>query len=130
MRRRAVVLVALDEDRVVLEDEETRCAIAREVVVDAADVARVVNAQVRLGARALELPHAVSRGDDAMRVDLVPAADQPHEAARLGHDQRTADRIALRFAQRLLVRRCKQCSGIQQRRADDDVDGARNPKQS
>src|SRR5207302_5290477 len=98
----AVVLVALDEDRVALEDQEPGIAVRGE---EAVDVAALV-ADLRFLRRALERARR-ARLDRVRRDDLVVVAEVADVAAlvELADPRRLADRIAVGFAEEILVGR-------------------------
>lgn len=111
---RAVVLIALREDGVVLQDQQPCGAGAGQVVVQPR-LPRLVRVLGRgLGRRALQKSYARASGHLAGRKDFVEVADQAHQAARLRPDQGRADRIALSLAERLLVGRGERRRGEEQ----------------
>src|SRR5688572_27858487 len=100
---RAVVLVALGEDRVAAHDREARGAVAREVVVEARAFALESKRDVGLALEAPELQRALPLANLARRIHLVTAAELADQAACLDARPGPADRVALGLAERKLV---------------------------
>src|ERR1043165_2814851 len=103
--RRAVILVALDEDFFALQDEQAHGAIAaKETVHVVAPPVRGRIANRRLGRRARKLMHGAAARDPVRRISLVEVAEQADQAL-LGPEVgivEPADRIALGFYQTLI----------------------------
>src|SRR5215510_3638410 len=113
MFRRTVVLVALGENGVALQDQKPCGAVARQVVIQTATLRLIGVTDRRLRFGALQRPCFGAVGHLARWKDFVVAAHRADEAARLPLRRRGTDRIPLGLAERFFVgrgyrSRCKE----------------------
>jgi hypothetical protein len=117
--RRTVVLVALGENGVALQDQQPCGAVARQVVVQPATLGLVGVTDRRLGFGALQRPCLRAVGHLARWKDFVVVAHRADEAARLPLRRRGTDRITLGLAERLFVGRGDHSRGNEKAREKD-----------
>ena len=109
------VLIALDQDRIVAREEESRHRMARQVIVDREALALVVVMNGRLDRRTSEPRRHRRVADEPPGEDLVHMAVRAHEEGRRQECSTGADRITVARSIFLGVR----TAGVEPRRRYD-----------
>src|SRR5437667_1484387 len=109
--RGSIVLVALDENRIALEDEQRRGAVVGKIVVQAVASGLVSVGNRRFGRSALQQTCPGTPGDLASQKKLVVVTHHADQASRLYGYRRGAYGITFGPAEYFLVRRRKSFGG-------------------